>query len=102
MNEFVEGDTGSALSVTCTDTTTGAVINLTGSTVALKWESATGAVVTRAMTVSSPASGVALYQFATGELYPTGMQFEVVITDSGGKLLSNIEFITVNVRAKLS
>lgn len=100
MNDFVEGDTGAVLQVTCTDQATGAVINLTGSTVALKWEDKLGAVVSKAMTVSAPLTGVCTYQFGVDELYAPGMSFEVVITNGSAKTLSNVELIAVSVRTK--
>ena len=102
MTDFVAGDTGSTITVTCKDKTTGIVINLTGSTVALKWEDSVGTVASAAMTVSAPLTGVATYQFTSTQLYSPSMTFEVVITDVGGKIVSNLDLIPVVVRARLS
>lgn len=96
--DFVENDTGSILRVTCTDRDSGAVINLTGATVRLRWKQS-GVVTTKTMDIVSPATaGIAEYQFATGELVRGVRQFEVEITDSGGKKLSSLEPLVKTIR----
>jgi hypothetical protein len=102
MNNFVAGDTGSKLSVTCLDKDTQLAINLTGATVALKWEDDTGTVATRAMTIDTPSAGICSYQFVADELFAPSMAFEVVVTTSTGKIISNIDLINVSVRGKLA
>lgn len=99
---FVSGDTGSKLEVTCKRDDTGAVIDLTGSTVKLKWDDAAGALQTKAMTITDAANGIAEYQFLANELFAQQMKFEVEITDSGGKVLHSLELIRENVRAVLA
>jgi hypothetical protein len=102
MNEFVAGDSGSKLSVTCTDNALQTAINLTGSSVNLKWENEAGAMVTKAMTIDNAATGVCSYQFAVGELFAPAMTFELEITTASGKIISNLDLIDISVRAKLS
>ena len=96
-NAFVAGDTGSKLRVTCTDNDTGGAIDLTGKTVNLKWLNSSGTLVTKAMTLVTPASGIAEYQFVTGELFASEMGFEVEIID-GSDVTRSLEVIDVDVR----
>ena len=99
---FVSGDTGSKLEVTCKDDDTGVVINLTGSTVKLKWDDAAGVLQTKTMTITDAVNGIVEYQFLANELFPRQMKFEVEITDSGSKVLHSIELIRENVREVLA
>jgi len=99
--DLVTGDTGSILQVTCKDNDTSTAINLTGSTVKARWEDATGAVVTKTMTVTTAASGIAQYQFLTGEIIAPKMKIEIEITDSGSKVVSNLALIELLVREQL-
>lgn len=100
MTDFVANDTGSKLQITCKDNDTGAVINLTGATVTLRWMDKTGATQNRVMTVTSAVNGVTEYLFAVGELIYPQMTFEVRITDSGGKEITNLAPIEISVRAR--
>lgn len=99
---FVAGDTGSKLKVTCQDDDSGNAINLTGSTVKLKWDDADGALQTKTMTITDAVNGIAEYQFLASELFSRQMKFEVEITDSGGKVLHSLELIRENVREVLA
>lgn len=100
MSDFVSSDTGSTLLVTCTDDA-GGVINLTGSTIKLRWQEAAGTVADKTMAIVSAAAGTCSYKFLAGELFAPGMAFELEITDPGGFKLSNVDLITANVRAQL-
>jgi hypothetical protein len=98
---FVSGDTGSELQLTCTNKS-GAVINLTGATIALRWfNRATEAVIERAMTIMVAASGTAKYKFLAGELVSPSMSFEVRITDSGGFIVRSLQLVDIPVRQQL-
>lgn len=100
QTELVTNDTGSSLVVNCKDNTTGLAIDLTGSTVRLRWKN--GLVVeTRTMTITNAVNGQAKYTFLTGEIIAPKMAFEVEITDSTGKVLSNLKLIEVLVRREL-
>lgn len=99
--QFVAGDTGSKLEVTCKNDADNTAINLTGATVKLKWKDAGGTLQTKTMTITSAATGVAEYQFLAGELFAGLMNFEVEITDSGGKIIRCLEIIAEKVRAAL-
>ncbi len=98
--ELVTGDTGSVLTVTCTDNDSGAVINLTGATVKLRWEGNT-ALVTKTMTIADAAGGIATYRFLAGEIIFPKMKFEVEITDATGYITTNLELIEIEVREEL-
>lgn len=96
--EFTAGDTGSVLRVTCTNSDDDAAINLTGSTVELLWHRRSdGALQSPAMTIVTPLSGIASYQFAAGELEAPTMSFKVKITDSGGKYITSPNWTEVDV-----
>ncbi len=99
--DFVSGDTGSGLIVTCADKVTALPIDLTGASVALKWVAA-GILVSRTMSVVSATEGLAKYQFAGAELTAPQMDFEVEITGSAGNIISNLDLISVQVRQQLA
>lgn len=100
MADFVAKDTASTLRVTCVDDSDAAV-DLSGCTVSIRWKDEIGTVQTQAMTVSDATAGICTYQFGTDELFAPGMSFEVEITDSSGKKLSNVDLISVTVREQL-
>ncbi len=102
VNEFVEGDTGSKLEVTCKDDADKSVIDLTGATIKIRWKNKASQLVEKAMTVTNPTGGVAEYQFAAGELEAGTTGFEIEITDSGGDIIKNMSLILARVREKLS
>jgi hypothetical protein len=101
MADFVSGDTGSSLSVPCTDAE-GNAINLTGCTVFLRWKDASGALVSKTMTIDDEASGLCSYKFEAGELFAPSMDFEVQIKDSGDFILTILDLIAVTVRKALA
>lgn len=99
--EFVQSDTGSKLQVTCKNDNDNSVIDLSNSTLELKWVDAAGALQTKTMTVTDAANGVAEYLFSGSELEAGKMSFEVEIT-TAGKVISNLDLIKVTVRAELT
>ena len=99
---FVSGDTGSKLEETCLDNDTGLAIDLTGSTVALKWIDKSEALQTKSMTITDAINGVVEYLFLADELFAPQMKFEVEITDSGGNIIRIIELTRESVREALS
>jgi hypothetical protein len=101
MADFVSGDTGSSLSVPCVDSE-GSAINLTGCTVNLRWKDASGALVSKEMTIDDEANGIVSYKFGEGELYAPSMDFEVQITDVDGFILTILDLIAVTVRKALA
>ena len=96
--DFRAGDTGSKLRVTCKDSQTEVAINLTGAAVKLQWRKADATLASVAMTVTDAVNGVAEYQFLAGELTSPAMDFSVEITDSGGKIVKNVNAIYKTVR----
>jgi hypothetical protein len=98
---FVAGNTGSKLHITCKDNDSGSVIDLTGSTVTLKWRSSLGAVTSKNMVITSPKTGEAEYQFADSELVAGIMDFDVEIQDSTGNIISSLEALHEWVRRKV-
>ena len=99
--EFVAGDTGSILEVTCKNDDDNTAINLTGCTVALQWKGIDGVLVSKTMTVTNAAGGVAQYQFATAELFSGAMEFEVKITDVNSKVIRSLNLLSEGVRRAL-
>lgn len=100
--DFVAGDTGSILNVTCKDKATKAVMDLTNCTVSLQWLNAAGTRTTVAMTIVSAVAGTVKYQFTTGQLFAPGMIFEVKITDALSKVVTSLDTISVSVRKAAS
>lgn len=98
---FVAGDTGSKLELTCKDNDAGTVIDLTGSTVVLKWKDA-GSLIDKVMTITDAVAGIVEYQFLADELIAPKMRFEVQITDGTGKVLHSLELLRETVRAALA
>ena len=97
---FVAGDTASVLTVTCKRSDTGAVIDLTGVTVSLKWRIDGGTLVTKTMTVTAPATGVATYEFDTADLVAGIMLAEVEVTTGSG-ITTSLEAFRFTIRAKV-
>lgn len=97
---FVAGDTASVLTVTCKRSDTGVVIDLTGATVRLKWRIDGGTLVTKLMTVTTPATGVATYEFDTGDLTAGQMMAEVEITTGSG-VTTSLEPFYFTIREKV-
>lgn len=104
-DHFVEGDTGSTISVTCKDTA-GAAIDLTGSTVHLIWiNEASDALVTVAMTNDPDQvtnKGVATYTFVADDLFHPRMTAEVEVTDNALHVTTSLQAISWNVRKRLA
>lgn len=99
--QLVEGDTGVILRTVCTEGEPLTVIDLTGFTATLRWKS-TGTVVEKAMTVTDPDNGVVQYEFAVGDITPPDMEFEVVLTDSVGKVRASLQTFRQRVRERLA
>lgn len=103
MAELVATDTGSKLVATCRDNETKTVIDLTGATVHLKYKIGTGAVQTKDMTIRTPQSaGVVEYQFLAGELTTGSFTGEVEITSATATVITQLEPIRLEIRAKLA
>ncbi len=102
MTDFVTGDTGSTLRVTCRRKDALTIIDLSGATVVLSWKDKDGNTVSKNMTLSDAVNGIAIYKFLATELVDPWMSFEVQITDPGGFILSNLVPIEVKVRAEFA
>jgi hypothetical protein len=101
MYDFVTNDTVSKLKVTCVKRSDGTPVDLTGSTINLKFRCGPGAIITRAMGVTSAVNGQAEYTFAVGELQADDLTGEVEITTAGGFIMSSLTFVKHRVRPKL-
>ena len=101
MADFVAGDTGSVYRPTCKNSD-GTIIDLTGMTVTLSWIDSGGSKVARQMTIVDAVNGVAEYKFQADELYAPSMQFEVMITDSQGEFVRNVDPLTEIVAPALA
>lgn len=100
--DFVAGDTGSKLVVTCKEQATKAVKNLTGASLKLKWKINDGTLSQPTMTITDAPNGIAEYQFASGELVAGMMEAAVEITDSGGLVTTQLTPFQFAVRAELT
>jgi hypothetical protein len=99
--QLVEGDTGVVLRTTCTEGDPAEAIDLTGFSALLRWKS-TGTVVEKAMTITDAPNGVVQYQFATGDITPPDMEFEIVLTDEDGKVRASLQTFRQRVRERLA
>lgn len=104
--DLVEGDTGTVLDFTVRNKQSATAIDLTGATVTLRWTIDGGTPVQQTMTLVDAPSGRVSYQFGAGELaVPTGdksaMRLNVVVTDSGGKVVTQTKPITYTIRKKI-
>lgn len=101
MDNFVRGDTESAIRVTCIDNITSNPINLQNNTVTIAWRNNKDVVQTRPMEIIDETKGIVQYQFQTDELEAPEMLFEVVVTYSTGKTVSCKTLIKVIVRERI-
>lgn len=99
--QFVAGDTGSILEVTCLNDSDNTAINLSGCTVTLQWKAVGGVRVSKTMTITDAAGGVAEYQFLANELYHGVMKFEIKITDVNSKVIRSLDLLEETVRRAL-
>lgn len=104
-NEFVAGDTGSTLRVTCLDNETGLPLDLNSRTVWIKWKSngTIPAGLPKQMDKVDPQiNGVAEYLFAAGELVAGVMEIEVEVREAGGNSVRNLDLLIETVREALA
>lgn len=98
--DLVAGDTESKLELTLRDSNTLIPLDLTGTTVYLKWKK--GNVLTSVLaTILSAAEGKIEYQFQAGELFAPRMLIDVEIIASSGKILTSVTRLELNVKEKL-
>ena len=102
---FVAADTGSKLTVTCKEKSTGSVIDLTGATGQIRFkiispDKSEVALVTAAMTVEVAASGTISYTFTSGQLAEGLLVADVTLTLSGGGTVTNTAPIEEVIRAR--
>lgn len=102
--EFVAGDTGSKLIVTCKTNQDSVVIDLTGASLKLNFKIDSGTLKTPAMTITNlpGTDGKAEYQFISTDLVAGDMQAAAEITDSVGKIITQLVPFKFKVRAKLA
>lgn len=98
---FVAGDTASVLTVTCKRSDTGAVIDLTGASVALKYRIDGGTLQSRTMTIDAdPSTGVVTYEFDSGDLTEGQMVAEVEVTTLAG-ITTSLEPFRFTIRGRV-
>ena len=99
--DYVVGD-NTKLIRTCRDKdNANAIINLTGATVLLKYSISGAALVTKTMSVPTPTNGKAEFEFLTPDLTVGEMKGAVEVTDSAGKVFTQLDPFTRTIRAKL-
>lgn len=101
MYNFVEGDTGSAIQVKCLDTVSSAPIDLTDSTVKIRWVTKAKVTKLKDMIILDEIAGIVQYNFGVGELEPPSMSFDVIITGADSKIVTCKDIIQVTVRKHL-
>lgn len=102
MDNFVESDTQPFLEISCFDRATKLPLDLTGTTVKLRFKVENQGKLERDMTiVGAPTDGVAKYQFAAGELTPGRLSYEVTIIDGSGLELTSLEVRFFDVRERI-
>ncbi len=103
MANFVEGDTESALRITCIDSVTSNVLNLSSSTIKIRWKTKLGVVKLKDMEIIDAIKGVVQYQFLAGELEPPEMSFDVIITNNlTNKIVTCENLVKILVRNKIN
>jgi hypothetical protein len=99
MANFVEGDTESALRVTCMDNNNSSIINLNGTSVKIRWKNKSNVIKLKEMTIIDAPKGVVQYQFDVGELEPPEMYFDIIITNlSSGRTVTCENVVKIIVR----
>lgn len=106
MIDLVEDDTGTIVEYSLVNKQDKAPIGLAGATVVLRWTIDGGTPVQRTMTILDAASGRVSYQFGAGELAVltgdrSSLRLNVMVTDSGGNVLTQIRPITYVIRKKI-
>jgi hypothetical protein len=104
--KYVQGDTGPQLKLTLTDEDTGTATDLTGATVKLHFKAAGATTVLYSKTLfvnqgqGQPALGIALVNWATGELdYAAGTYHgEIEITKASGQIETIYDIIKFKIR----
>lgn len=95
MAQFVQGDSGSTISITCTDQN-GNPINLTGASAVLAFyvdnesSGVIGASSHAVMTITNAPEGIVQYTFSATDLANAGtLYYRVAITLPGGNVISS-------------
>ncbi len=99
--QLVEGDTGVILRCTCTENDPPEAIDVTGYTVTLRWRNGEG-VQERIMFLLTPEAGIVQYEFVADDVHGPDMEFEIILTDSGGKVRGSLQTFRQRVRERLS
>lgn len=104
--DLVQDDTGTRLIVSVFDKDTKQAIDGTGASVKVRWTINDGAAVERPMEIVTENPLKAAYQFGAGELaVPIGetsaLRLNVVVTDAGGKVLTQLKPITYTIRKEI-
>jgi hypothetical protein len=98
----IAGDTITRVRATCKDANTSAIVDLTSTTVKLKYRINDGVLQTRTMTVvSPPTSGIVEYQFVTGDLTEGWFVGEIEITDNASLKINTSSKIFMDIEAKV-
>jgi hypothetical protein len=101
---MVQGDTRPALVCTITDETTGAVINITGATVLLKFRAAGATVLTATVTGSvtdGPAGKVVFFPASAPQMLqgaPGDYEGEIEITFADGQIQTVYDLLKFKIR----
>lgn len=100
VNEYdaVAGDTGTEITIPLVSKSTGAPIDLTGSTVTLIWlDNDLNRIEITAAIQDPPTAGIVKYQFLEEDLFYPGLQIRPKVTDSNGAINTAVETISLSV-----
>lgn len=101
MIEFVTGDTGSAIELSCIDDLTDDPIDLSNKLVTIKWKQ-NRIVHAQEMQVIDPINGLVRYRFQDSELESGNAAFDIIITDiTTQERITNKDAVRVTVRQRV-
>lgn len=100
MTDFVAGDTGSSIELTCINSTTFDPINLSNYTVTIQWRK--GTLNTRSVQIVNAQLGIIRYKFQANELVAGSMSFDVILThNSTSQILTCKDLVKLDVRPRV-
>lgn len=100
MADFVAGDSGTTLIVTCIGTD-GEILNLTGAEVKILYRIGSTLYTAKVMTVLTPETeGQAQYKFAGADLGNEGIMYAEIEIRFSGQLISSADVLLFTVRGK--
>jgi hypothetical protein len=101
-HDIVASDKGIQILLTAYQSDGITILDVTGSTVTIRWALADGTVEERAMTIVDGPTGQVQYTFATDEIIAPVMEFEVTVVRPDGAEITSKGTFTLAVRSRLA